>query len=65
MHSCILEKASIQEVFSNNNVRCVKYLIRWKNFIIKYNIWGKKVNLKNVKEIVSEFEKRLSVKVEK
>ena len=53
----ILNKRKVREV--------VKYLVWWKRFTAKYNSWEKKEDLKNVKEIVIEFERRVSVEVRK
>ena len=41
----------------------VKYLVQWKRFTIEHNSWEKKDNLENTKEIVAEFEKKISVEV--
>jgi len=51
----ILNKRKIREV--------VKYLVQWKGFIVESNIWEKEENLKNIKEVVAEFERRMSTKV--
>ena len=51
----ILNKRKIREV--------VKYLVQWKGFIVESNIWEKEENLKNIKEVVAEFERRISTKV--
>ena len=39
-----------------------KYFIYWKRFIIKYNIWKKKKDLK-YKKIMVEFEERISLEL--
>ena len=41
----------------------MKYLVHWKRFTAKNNIWKKKENLENVKELVDEFERRIEAKV--
>ena len=37
-------------------------MVKWKGFIVEYN-WKKKVDLKNTKEVVAEFDRRLNIKV--
>ena len=44
----ILNKKMIREV--------VKYLIRWKGFTAERDIWERRENLKNVEELIEEFE---------
>ena len=41
----------------------MKYLVQWKEFTAKYDIQKRKKNLENVKEIVAEFEERMSTEV--
>jgi len=41
----------------------VKYLVCWKEFIIEYNLWKKKEDLENTKEVVVEFERKLNAEV--
>jgi len=41
----------------------MKYLVCWKGFTAENNIWEKKEDLENVKELVDEFEGRINVKV--
>ena len=45
----ILNKKKIREV--------EKYLIQWKRFIAKGDTWERKENLKNVEELIEEFER--------
>ena len=40
----------------------IKYLVRQKGFIVEYNIWKREEDLKNAKEVVAEFKKRLRAK---
>jgi len=51
----ILNKRKIREV--------VKYLVQWKGFTVERNTWKKEENLKNIKEVIAEFERRMSAKV--
>jgi len=34
----------------------VKYLIWWKGFMVEGDTWERKENLKNVEELIKEFE---------
>ena len=38
----------------------MKYLIQWKEFTVENNTWEKEEDLKNTKEVVVEFEERMS-----
>jgi len=53
----ILNKRKIREV--------VNYLMQWKWFTAENNTWKRKKDLENTKEIVAEFEERLSTEVRK
>ena len=44
----ILNKKKVREV--------EKYLIRWKEFMAERDAWKKRENLKNVEELIEEFE---------
>ena len=35
-----------------------KYLVRWKGFTAEGDTWERKENLKNVEELIKEFERR-------
>ncbi len=37
--------------------------MKWKGFMIEHDIWKREKNLKNIKEVVVEFERRMSIKV--
>ena len=51
----ILNKRKIREV--------AKYLVRWKGFMTEYDIWKRKKDLENAREMIVEFEERLNVEV--
>ena len=51
----ILNKRKVREV--------IKYLVQQKRFTAEYNSWEKKEDLKNTKELVIEFEKRINAEV--
>ena len=41
----------------------MKYLVQWKRLTVEHDIWERKENLKNMKEVVAEFEGRMNVEV--
>jgi len=41
----------------------MKYLVYWKGFVAKNNIWEKEKDLENAKEAVKEFEERMNAEV--
>ena len=51
----ILNKRKIREV--------EKYLVQWKEFMAKSNIWEKREDLENTREVLEEFEGRMDAEV--
>jgi len=51
----ILNKRKIREV--------VKYLVQWKKFIVKHDIWKREEDLESAKKVIAEFKERLSIEV--
>ena len=43
----------------------MKYLVCWKEFTAENNIWEKKKDIKNMKELVKEFKRRIEAEVRK
>ena len=41
----------------------IKYLVRWKGFIVENDTWEKEKDLENAKELVDEFEERMGAEV--
>ena len=41
----------------------VKYLVKWKGFMVKHDSWEREKDLENTKEVVAEFEERMSIEV--
>ena len=41
----------------------VRYLVRWKRYIVEEDMWKGLENLKNAKELIEEFEERLGAEV--
>ena len=59
-----VEEWEVEKILNKRKVRGVeKYLVRWKEFTAENDIWEKKEDLKNAKELVDEFEGRLNVEV--
>jgi len=38
-------------------------LVRWKGFTVEHNTWKKREDLRNIREISEEFERRMNVEV--
>ena len=54
----------MEKILNKSELRGVMiYLIRWKRFIVENDTWGKEEDLENTKEIIAEFERRISVEV--
>ena len=51
----ILNKRKIREV--------KKYLVCWKRFTVEHDTWEKEEDLGNAREVVEEFERRMSAEV--
>ena len=52
-----VEEWEVEKILNKKKVRGVeKYLIRWKEFIAERDTWKKRENLKNVEELIEEFE---------
>jgi len=52
-----VEEWEVEKILNKKKMRgVVKYLIRWKGFTVKGDTWERKENLKNVEELIEEFE---------
>jgi len=52
-----VEEWEVEKVLNKKKIRGVeKYLIRWKGFTAEGDTWERKENLKNVEELIKEFE---------
>ena len=52
-----VEEWKVEKILNKKKVRGVeKYLIRWKEFMAERDTWKKRENLKNVEELIEEFE---------
>ena len=47
----------MEKILNKKRMRGVeKYLIRWKGFMAEEDTWERRENLKNVEELIKEFE---------
>ena len=52
-----VEEWEVEKILNKKKMRGVeKYLIRWKGFMAKGDTWERRENLKNVEELIEEFE---------
>jgi len=52
-----VEEWEVEKILNKKKMREVeKYLIWWKGFTVEGDIWERKENLKNAKELIEEFE---------
>ena len=52
-----------KNIEQKKNMEIDKYLVQWKGFMTKNDIWEKKKDLENTRELVDKFEGKLSIKV--
>ena len=53
-----VEEWEVEKILNKKKIRGVeKYLIRWKGFTAEEDTWERKENLKNMEELIKEFEK--------
>ena len=54
------KKYEVEKILNRRDVRRKpKYLVRWKRYIIKEDTWKELENLRNVMDLVEEFEKKI------
>ena len=59
-----VEEWEVERILNKRKVRGVKkYLVQWKGFMAENDIWEKKEDLENAKELVDEFKGRLNAEV--
>ena len=52
-----VEEWEVEKILNKKKIRgVVKYLVRWKGFTAEGDTWERKENLKNVEELIKEFE---------
>jgi len=53
-----VEEWEVEKILNKKKMRGVeKYLIRWKGFMVEGDTWERRENLKNVEELIEEFER--------
>ena len=56
----------MKKILNKRKIRgVVKYLVKWKKFIVEYDSWERERNLENVKKVVTEFKERLNIELKK
>ena len=59
-----VEEQEVENILNKRKIRGTeKYLVQWKEFTAEYNIWKKKEDLENAREILEEFKGRIEVEV--
>ena len=59
-----MEEWEVEKILNKRKIRGVeKYLVQWKGFTAENDIWEKEDDLENIRELVDEFEGRLSAEV--
>ena len=54
----------IEKILNKRKIRGIdKYLVRWKEFTVEYDIWERKEDLGNAREALEEFKGRMNVEV--
>ena len=52
-----VEEWEVEKILNKKKIRgVVKYLVQWKGFTVEGDTWERKENLKNVEELIKEFE---------
>jgi len=53
-----VEEWEVEKILNKKKIRGVeKYLIQWKGFTVEGDTWERRENLKNVEELIKEFER--------
>jgi len=59
-----VEEWEIEKILNKRKIRGIdKYLVRWKGFTAEHDIWEKKEDLGNAREVLKEFEGRMNAEV--
>ena len=54
----------IEKILNKRKIRGVdKYLVQWKGFTAEYDIWERREDLGNAREVLEEFEGRMNTEV--
>ena len=61
-----IKEWEVKKILNKKKIRGVeKYLVQWKEFTIEEDTSERKENLKNVEDVLEEFEGRMSVEIRK
>jgi len=59
-----VEEWEIEKILNKRKIRGIdKYLVRWKGFTVEHDIWERKEDLGNMREMLEEFEGRTNAEV--
>ena len=59
-----VEEWEVEKILNKRKIQGVdKYLVHWKEFMAENDIWEKKEDLENTRELVDKFEERMSMEV--
>ena len=59
-----VEGWEVEKILNKRKIQGVdKYLVHWKEFMAENDIWEKKEDLENTRELVDKFEERMSMEV--
>ena len=59
-----VEEWEVERILNKRKIRgVIKYLVRWKRFIVEQNSWEKEEDLENAKKLVAEFKQRINTEV--
>jgi len=54
----------VEKILNKRKIRgVVKYLVQWKGFMAEHDTWEREENLENAREVMEEFERRMSAEV--
>ena len=58
------EEWEVEKILNKRRVRGIdKYLVQWKGFMAEHDTWEREEELRNARELVDKFERRLSTEV--
>ena len=58
------EEWEVEKILNKRRVRGIdKYLVQWKGFMAEHDTWERDEELRNARELVDKFERRLSTEV--
>ena len=61
-----VEEWKVEKILNKRKIRGVeKYLVHWKGFMVEHDIWKRRKDLGNAKEVLEEFKGRMDAEVRK